>query len=66
MPIQNSKIPADIHGEHQPGRTCENRRIEGEGEAEELQAELDNVILRNMYDLNNEDVEVADEFLDVW
>jgi hypothetical protein len=37
-----------------------------EEEAEELQAELDDVILRDVYDLADDDVEVVDEFLEVW
>lgn len=37
-----------------------------EQEAGELQGELDDVILRDVYDLNDSDVSVIDEFLDVW
>jgi len=37
-----------------------------EQEAEEIQAELDDVILREVYNLTDEDVRVIDEFLDVW
>jgi hypothetical protein len=34
--------------------------------AEELQAELNDRILRDVYNLNDDDVEVIDEFLEVW
>ena len=37
-----------------------------EQEAEEIQAELDDVILREVYNLTDEDVRVIDDFLDVW
>lgn len=42
------------------------RIAELEAEAEKLRAELDNVILRDVYDLDDEDVEVVEEFLEVW
>jgi len=44
----------------------ENRIKELEHEIVELQAELDDVILREVYNLNNSDVSVVDEFLEVW
>ncbi|MCX2819046.1 N-6 DNA methylase [Haladaptatus sp. F3-133] len=37
-----------------------------ESEAEELQEELDDIILSEVYELDEEDVEVIDEFLEVW
>lgn len=43
-----------------------DRIAELERESERLQAELDDVILREVYDLSDEDVAVVDEFLDVW
>jgi len=40
--------------------------MERVGDREELQAELDGVILCDVYDLNDDDVKVFDEFLEVW
>lgn len=37
-----------------------------EQQIEDLQAELDDVILREVYDLDDEDRAVIDEFLEVW
>ncbi|TKX65206.1 Eco57I restriction-modification methylase domain-containing protein, partial [Halorubrum sp. SP9] len=44
----------------------EARIEELEQEAEQLQDELDDVILREVYDLNESDVSVVDGFLEVW
>jgi hypothetical protein len=45
----------------------DKRRIEDlERDAERLQADLDDLILREVYDLDDEDVAVVDEFLEVW
>ena len=43
-----------------------DRIAELERESERLQAELDDVILREVYGLSDEDVAVVDEFLEVW
>lgn len=37
-----------------------------EAETEDLQDDLDTIILRDVYDLNDEDIDVIDSFLDVW
>jgi type I restriction-modification system DNA methylase subunit len=44
----------------------ETRIAELEAEVEELQTKIDNLILRDVYDLNDEDVKVVEEFLEVW
>jgi uncharacterized protein (UPF0335 family) len=44
----------------------ENRIEELEKEAAELQNELNDVILREAYDLNDNDVSVVNKFLEVW
>jgi seryl-tRNA synthetase len=44
----------------------EARIAELEAESDRLQAELDDVILRDVYNLSDEDVAVVEEFLDVW
>lgn len=44
----------------------EARIADVEREAEELQAELDDLILREVYDLDNDNTEIIDQFLRVW
>jgi hypothetical protein len=44
----------------------EARIAELEAESDRLQAELNDVILRDIYNLSDEDVAVVEEFLDVW
>jgi len=37
-----------------------------EREAEELQEELDKIILRDVYELEDKEVGIIDDFLEVW
>ena len=46
--------------------TDKHRIEELEEEAEEKQAELDNVILREVYEMDNEEEKIIDEFLSTW
>jgi predicted transcriptional regulator len=46
---------------------ADEKKIESlEDDAEELQEELDEIILRDVYELDDDDVQVIDEFLEVW
>lgn len=68
MEILNLDVPTrdDVLALMDEYESDEARIEELEEEAKELQAELDDVILRDVYDLNKQDVAVIDEFLDVW
>ena len=66
--VLNTPVPSEndvlaLMDEYESDR---ERIAELERESERLQAELDDMILRDVYDLSDEDVVVVDEFLDVW
>ncbi|PHQ38983.1 type I restriction endonuclease subunit M [Halorubrum persicum] len=68
MEILNMDVPTrdDVLALMDEYESDEARIAELEAEAEELQVELDDVILHDVYDLDDEDVEVVEEFLEVW
>jgi len=68
MEILNMDVPTrgDVQTLMDEYKSDKARITELEDEAEELQTELDDVILRDVYDLDDDDVEVVDEFLGVW
>ena len=68
MEILNMDVPTrdDVLALMDKYESDKARIEELETKAEELQAELDDVILRDVYDLDNEDVEVVERFLEVW
>jgi len=68
MEILNMEVPSrdDVLALMDEYGSDKTQIEELEAEAEELQAELDDVILRDVYDLDDEDVEVVDQFLEVW
>jgi len=66
--ILNMEVPSredvlSLMNEHE---SDEARIEELKQEAAESQDELDDVILRDVYNLNDADVSVVDEFLEVW
>jgi len=68
MEILNMDVPTrgDVQTLMDEYESDKARITELEDEAEELQAELDDIILRDVYDLDDDDVEVVDEFLEIW
>lgn len=66
--ILNTEVPEkdDVLELMEEYRADEEEIDELEGEAEELQEELDEIILRDVYELDDSDIEVIDEFLEVW
>lgn len=68
MEILNMAVPAEddvlaLMNDYE----CDQRRIDGlETETDRLQSELDEVILRDVYGLDDEDEAVIDEFLEIW
>lgn len=68
MEILNLEVPTqdDVLALMEEYESDKARIEELEQEAEELQAELDDLILRDVYDLNDDDVAVVEDFLKVW
>jgi hypothetical protein len=68
MEILNLGVPTrdDVLALMEEYESDKARIEELEQEAEELQAELDDLILRDVYDLDDDDVAVVEEFLEVW
>jgi hypothetical protein len=68
MEILNMDVPTrdDVLALMNEYESDEARIAELKEKAEKLQAELDDLILRDVYDLNDEDVNVVEEFLEVW
>lgn len=68
MEILNIEIPTrdDVLALMNEYESDETRIEELEAEAEELQSELDDLILRDVYNLDDNEVAVIDEFLEVW
>ncbi len=68
MEILNLEVPTqdDVLALIEEYESDKARIGELEQEAEELQAELDDLILRDVYNLNDDDVAVVEAFLEVW
>jgi type I restriction-modification system DNA methylase subunit len=68
MEILNMDVPTrnDVQTLMDEYESDKIRITELEEEAEELQSQLDDIILRDVYDLDDNDVEIVDEFLEVW
>jgi hypothetical protein len=66
--IQNMAVPTreNVHALMEEFETNQDRIRELERETEELQEELDDMILREVYELDDDEVSVVDEFLEVW
>lgn len=68
MEVLNLEVPTrdDVLALMEEYESDKARIEELEQEAEELQTELDDLILRDVYDLDDDDVAVVEEFLEVW